>query len=145
MAFPTQNITNPVSVPHFLLYIGYSPSSWLCKPLFLAWSVQLIYSFLLHPSPAPLFETSQVFLIHFSEVSKFQHHAKLCSKFCVHGSVHRNTTNRSNKMQQYAHLATLEEGCWSDTLTCTRGCSYSFMYSWLLVRWTPETCRVILQ
>jgi len=26
-------------------------------------------------------------------------------------------------------LATLEEGCCSDTITCTRGCSYSFMYS----------------
>jgi len=24
---------------------------------------------------------------------------------------------------------TLEEGCCSDTVTCTRGCSYSFMYS----------------
>jgi len=24
----------------------------------------------------------------------------------------------------------LEEGCCSDTMTCTRGCSYSFMYSW---------------
>ena len=41
--------------------------------------------------------------------------------------------------------ATLEEGCCSDTMTCTRGCSYSFMYSWWWVRWTPETCRVILQ
>jgi len=29
--------------------------------------------------------------------------------------------------------------------TCTRGCSYSFMYSWWWVRWTPETGRVILQ
>jgi hypothetical protein len=26
-------------------------------------------------------------------------------------------------------LATLEEGFCSDTMTCTRGCSYSFMYS----------------
>ena len=39
-----------------------------------------------------------------------------------------------------ACLATLEEGC-----CCTRGCSYNFMYSWWWVRWTPETCRVILQ
>jgi len=39
----------------------------------------------------------------------------------------------------------LEEGYCSDTMTCTRGCSYSFMYSWWGVRWTPETCRVILQ
>ena len=45
---------------------------------------------------------------------------------------------------QHGLSATLEEGCCSDTVTCTRGCSYSFMYSrW--VRWTSETCRVILQ
>jgi hypothetical protein len=37
----------------------------------------------------------------------------------------------------------LEEGCYPDI--CTRSCSYSFMYSWWWVRWTPETCRVILQ
>jgi len=30
-----------------------------------------------------------------------------------------------------------------DSMICTRGCNYSFMYSWLWVRWTPETCRVI--
>jgi hypothetical protein len=46
---------------------------------------------------------------------------------------------------RYWHLATLEEGCCSDTVTCTRGCSYSFMYSWWWTRWTPETYRVILQ
>jgi len=39
----------------------------------------------------------------------------------------------------------LEEGRCSDTMTCTRGCSYSLMYSWWWVRWTPETCRLILQ
>ena len=33
--------------------------------------------------------------------------------------------------------ATLEEGCCSDTMTCTKSCSYSFMYSWWWVRWTP--------
>ena len=43
------------------------------------------------------------------------------------------------------NLATLDEGCWSDNMTCTRGLSYSFMYSWWWVRWTPKTCRVILQ
>jgi len=42
-------------------------------------------------------------------------------------------------------LATLEEGRCSDTMTCTRGCSNIFMYSWWWVRWTPEICRVILQ
>ena len=30
-------------------------------------------------------------------------------------------------------------------MTCTSSCSYSLMYSWRWVRWTPETCRVILQ
>jgi len=39
-------------------------------------------------------------------------------------------------------LATLEEGCcYVVTITCTRGCSYSFMFSWWQVQWTPETCR----
>jgi hypothetical protein len=46
---------------------------------------------------------------------------------------------------QRGQLVTLEEGCCSDTMTCTRGCSYSFMYSWWWVLWTPETRRVILQ
>jgi len=41
--------------------------------------------------------------------------------------------------------ATLREGCCSDTMACSRSCSYSLMYSWWLVRQTPETCRVILQ
>jgi len=27
-------------------------------------------------------------------------------------------------------------------MTCIRSCSYSFMYSWWWVQWTPETCRV---
>ena len=30
-------------------------------------------------------------------------------------------------------------------MTCTRSCSYSLIYSWWWVRWTPETYRVILQ
>ena len=46
---------------------------------------------------------------------------------------------------QRGHLATLEESCCSDTMTYTRGCSYSFKCSWWWVRWTPETCRMILQ
>ena len=77
---------------------------------------------------------------------------------------------RSNKMQQYAVIYLLQNHCTcigcpshpssgvnkfiteasgtgrcSDTMTCTRGCSNTFMYSWWWVRWTPETCRVILQ
>ena len=39
-------------------------------------------------------------------------------------------TYLSNSLPQtWQNLATLEEGCCSDTMTCTRGCSYSFMYS----------------
>ena len=30
-------------------------------------------------------------------------------------------------------------------MTCTRSCSYSFKFSWRLVRWTTEVCSVILQ
>jgi len=45
-------------------------------------------------------------------------------------------------LQRGQNLATLEEGCCSDTMTCTRGYSYSFMYSWWCVRWTTETFRV---
>jgi hypothetical protein len=30
-------------------------------------------------------------------------------------------------------------------MICTRSCSYTFMYSWWWVRWTPETYGVILQ
>jgi len=40
----------------------------------------------------------------------------------------------------------MEEGCcYVVTMTCTRGCSYSFMCSCWWLRWTPATCRVILQ
>ena len=38
------------------------------------------------------------------------------------------------------NLGTLEEGCCSYVMTCTRGCSFTFMYSWWWVRWTPKTC-----
>ena len=52
----------------------------------------------------------------------------------------------STTFLQRGQLATLEEGCcYVVTMTCTRGCSYSFMYSWWWVCWTPETRRVILQ
>ena len=40
-------------------------------------------------------------------------------------------------------LVTFEEACFPDSMICTRGCNYSFMYSWWWVWWTPETCRVI--
>ena len=41
------------------------------------------------------------------------------------------------------HLVTFEEACSPDSMICTRGCNYSFMYSWWWARWTPETCRVM--
>ena len=49
-------------------------------------------------------------------------------------------TGQSNNLPpMWPNLAMLEEGCCSDTMTCTRGCSYSFTYSCWWVRWTPET------
>ena len=54
--------------------------------------------------------------------------------------VHKNVTAASGT----GHITYLCNNC-SGTMTCTRGCSYSFMYSWWWVRWTPETCRVISQ
>jgi len=55
------------------------------------------------------------------------------------------TGHSNNLPPTWPNLATLEEGFCSDTMTCTRSCSYSFMYTWWWVRWTPETCRAILQ
>jgi len=42
-------------------------------------------------------------------------------------------------------LATLEGGSCTKNMISTRGCSYSFVYSWWWVWLTPETCRVNLQ
>ena len=41
------------------------------------------------------------------------------------------------------YLVMSEEACSPYSMICTRGCNYSFMYSWWWVRWTPETCSVI--
>ena len=38
------------------------------------------------------------------------------------------------------YLVTFEEASFPDNLISTRGCNYSFMYSWRWARWTPETC-----
>ena len=38
---------------------------------------------------------------------------------------------------------TFEEACSPDSMNCTRGCNYIFMYSRWWARWTPETCTVI--
>ena len=43
----------------------------------------------------------------------------------------------------WPNLVTFEEAHFPDSMICTRGCNYSFMYSWWLARWTPETCTVI--
>jgi len=42
-------------------------------------------------------------------------------------------------------FATLAEDRCPDTMTCTRSCSFSLMYSWWWGRYTPETCRVSSQ
>ena len=57
--------------------------------------------------------------------------------------VHKTVTAASGTGHSIWATAFLQR-C-SNTMTCTKGCSYSFMYSWWWVRWTPETCRVILQ
>jgi hypothetical protein len=44
--------------------------------------------------------------------------------------------------QKCPNLAKLEEGCCWDSMTCTRGWSYSILCSSRWVRWTPKTCRV---
>ena len=41
---------------------------------------------------------------------------------------------RATTFRQRGLYATLAEGCCSDTMTCTRSCSYSLMYSWWWVR-----------
>ena len=51
----------------------------------------------------------------------------------------------SSRSQTNPYLVTFEEACSPDSMICTRGCNYSFMYSWWWVRWTPETCRIIYQ
>ena len=58
-AVPTQDVTNPVSLPSFLLYVGYSSSGWLCNSSFLTRSVELIFSILF---PAPHFKSSHLYV-----------------------------------------------------------------------------------
>ena len=41
------------------------------------------------------------------------------------------------------YLVTFKEPCSPDRMICTRGCNYSFVYSWWWARWMHETCRVI--
>jgi len=45
----------------------------------------------------------------------------------------------------WPNKATLAVGRCPDTMTCTKSCSYSLMYSWLWGRYMPETCTVSLQ
>jgi len=42
-------------------------------------------------------------------------------------------------------LAMLEAGSYTKNMTSSRGCSYSFVYSWWWVWLTPKTCRTNLQ
>ena len=51
-------------------------------------------------------------------------------KCYIRGSVHRNSRlKKSNEMQQCADLVTFEEACSPDSMICSKGCNYSFMYS----------------
>jgi len=40
------------------------------------------------------------------------------------------------------YLVMFEEAFSPDSTICTRGCNYSFMYSWRWARWTPKTCNL---
>ena len=59
--------------------------------------------------------------------------------------VHKTVTAASGAGHSIRATTFLQRGRCSDTMNCTRSCSYSFMYSCWCVRWTPETCRIILQ
>ena len=90
-------------------------------------------------------------------------------EFYIHGFVHRDSVStRSNEMQQYASVYLLQNystcsGCDSNNLPpawpnirprwrkvvaltrdmiCTRGCSYSLMYSWWWVRQQQPSASV---
>jgi len=54
--------------------------------------------------------------------------------------VHKTLTAASGTGHSIWATTFLQRG-----LISTRGCSYSFMYSWWWVLWTPETCRVTLR
>ena len=68
--------------------------------------------------------------------------------------VHKTVTEASGTCHSIRATTLLHRGLirprWSKVvsqirdMTCTRGCSYIFMYSWWWV-WAPETCWVILQ
>jgi len=67
-AVPTQDVTNPFSLPSFNVCMIFHSSSTLCNTSsFLTRSVQLIFQ----PSPAPYFKTFQVFLVDFPKCSSF--------------------------------------------------------------------------
>jgi len=65
---PTQEVTNPLTLPMFIACMMFSIDS---RHYCLAFDT--IGPNDLHPSPAPQFKTFKVFLIYFP-VSKFQHH-----------------------------------------------------------------------
>jgi hypothetical protein len=45
--------------------------------------------------------------------------------------------------QTSPYLAAFKEACSPDSMICTRGCNYNFMYSRWWAQWMPKTCRVI--
>ena len=88
-------------------------------------------------------------------INKFQQDATVCKVFIYcRITLHVSGVHRTHH-QEYIKLllqppvqvisriwgTTFCQCCCSDTMTCTRGCSYNFMYSWWWVRWTPETCN----
>ena len=103
------------------------------------WPVQLYFFFYIHGSAhrnAILIRSNKTQKI--AGVYLLQNHST-CFGCPSHPSsgVHKTVTAasgightiRATTFLQCGHLVTLEEGCCSDTMTCTRGCSYSLMYS----------------
>jgi hypothetical protein len=75
-AVPTQDVTNPVSLPSFLLHVWYSSPPWLYITL-----LHLSHDRSKRSSPSfpsrTHFKTLQVFLIYHPKCPQFQHHTKL--------------------------------------------------------------------
>jgi len=92
---PTHDVTNPDSLPSFIVCMVFLSSLPLCNTSsFLTWSVQLIF---LYPSPAPHFKTFHVFLTYFPKYPSFNtiqshipnialHYILLAESYFCHGN-----------------------------------------------------------
>jgi len=67
----------------------------------------------------------------YADIYLLQNHST-CIGCLPHPSsgVHKTITAASGTGHNIWATTTLEEGCRPNIMTCTRGCCYSFMYSW---------------